>query len=783
MTDMNWHEEEERVEMVIKKMKKRIEDLEKEVGQVRNDVINIRKHFWDEVNINLSNPDDIIETHFTLKQQAEVLSERERRYRLSVSALKSLSRSVSSPYFGRIDFAEGGIENPEQIYIGTSSFRDEKNDIFLVYDWRAPISSLYYDYGPGPATYQAPLGDISGTISLKRQFTIRDGHIRFMFDTGVTIGDELLMQVLSRHSDAEMKSIVATIQKEQNRIIRNDRSRLLVVEGAAGSGKTSAALQRVAYLLYKHRQSLHADQMVLFSPNPLFNSYVSTVLPELGEENMQQTTFQEYLDYRLGSEFTLEDSFSQIEYMLTLVNDPGYEARAAGISYKSSVEFLNVIRSYVKLLEHEGMFFLPVKFRGRVIVSAKNISKRFYSFDSSIRLANRIELCRKWLLRKLSIFAESEMKEEWVEEEINLLDPDDYHRSYKQLRRAKRGKGVSFDDYETEKNLLSQMVIRKHLKPIRAWIKQLQFVNTHALYRQMFANETLFTKIVGDVATPKEWPLICAQTIEKLDRLELAAEDATPFLYLREYVQGLHTNTSVRHVIIDEVQDYSPVQLEFLKRLFPRSRMTLLGDLNQAIYTHESAFEKPAFLSGLYGVEQTEIIRLQKSYRSTKEIVEFTRGMVQNGGDIISFNRSGDKPTVQVVSSWGQRMDAIAKDIESLQMNGYESIAVICKTMEESTDAYCELHVFLELRLVTKFTPTFEKGTVVIPAYLAKGVEFDAVIIYDGSKDQYSRENERKLFYTACTRAMHKLHIFALGGPSPFIMEQDASTYMFLGSQ
>lgn len=250
----------------------------------------------------------------------------------------------------------------------------EDNGTFLIYDWRAPISSLYYDGAPGPASYETPGGQITGTMELKRQFVIDNGEIEVMFDTGVTIGDELLQQVLSHSADDRMKSIVATIQKEQNAVIRNDRSRMLVVQGAAGSGKTSAALQRVAYLLYKYREVLQADQMLLFSPNPLFNSYVSTVLPELGEENMQQTTFQMYLEHRLGHEFQLEDVFSQTESLLNAPDGEEAYIRREGIAYKSSVAFLSAIRQYVNLLEHEGMLFKPLMFQGRPLPLRKRWS-------------------------------------------------------------------------------------------------------------------------------------------------------------------------------------------------------------------------------------------------------------------------------------------------------------------------------------------------------------------------------------------------------------------------
>ncbi|MFD2877320.1 RNA polymerase recycling motor HelD [Paenibacillus rhizoplanae] len=252
------------------------------------------------------------------------------------------------------------------------------------------------------AAFDTPGGRISGTMELKRQYQIRDGQLRHLFDSSVTIGDELLQQVLGKGADSQMKSIVATIQAEQNAIIRNDTSRMLIVQGAAGSGKTSAALQRVAYLLYKHRERLTADQIVLFSPNPMFNSYVSTVLPELGEENMQQTTFQEYLETWLGRDYRIEDSFDQMEYVLTAQQEEGYEARLKGVEYKASEAFLRALQGYAQWLKLEGMLFKDICFRDRVLISGEQIKSKLYSYDLSIRLPNRITLVQKWLLEELT---------------------------------------------------------------------------------------------------------------------------------------------------------------------------------------------------------------------------------------------------------------------------------------------------------------------------------------------------------------------------------------------
>lgn len=775
-TDKVWLGEQQRVEYVGDQIESRISTLEQEVGIVRGDVVEMRKDFWDEVTVNFSEADDVGETSTSLRQQSQVLSERESKHLHSSTALTKMKRLRQSPYFGRIDFAEEGQE-AESIYLGIASLLEEGDEEFLVYDWRAPISNLYYDSVPGPTSYETPSGTIQGNMSLKRQFVIQGRQIKVMFDTGVTIGDELLQQVLSRSSDAQMRSIVATIQREQNRIIRDDRNRMLIVQGAAGSGKTSAALQRVAYLLYKHREHLKADQMILFSPNPMFNSYVSTVLPELGEENMRQTTFQEYLEHRLGREFQLEDPFMQIEYVLSGEEDDRYTSRINSIRYKSSSTYLEAINRYKELLEKKEMQFKSLRFQGREFVSAELIREKFYSFDPAIRLANRCELLKEWLLKELAIFAKGELELPWVEEQIQLLDTDEYQKAYRRMRRKQQGKDPSFSDYEQERDILGKMVVSERLKPLRKWVKALRFVDITKLYAQMFHDHDLMSEIsLGEL--PEDWHEISILTLQKLGEGELFYEDVTPFLYLKELILGFRSNTEIRHVIIDEAQDYSPFQLFFLKRLFPRARMTALGDLNQAIYAHASVLQQSNVLIDLYGEEESELITLFQSYRSTREIVEFTRGMIPGGESIIPFNREGEKPEVRIVPDKETLSDGIRDDVDSLRAEGYETIAVICKTAEESLETYEALSLSLPVKLIKKTTLSFEKGIHIIPAYLAKGVEFDAVIIHDGSDLKYTREAERKLFYTACTRAMHLLHIYSLGEPSRFIREADPSTYI-----
>ncbi|SDM46406.1 DNA helicase-2 / ATP-dependent DNA helicase PcrA [Fictibacillus solisalsi] len=770
--EKEWQIEQERVNSVVEKADHKIRRLEEHLGGKKEDVVDIRKNFWEDVTVNLEDADEAIETAASIKQQAELLSELERSHKNAEDQMKSLVRLSDSPYFGRIDFKEKSDADSQPIYLGIASFYDEEKDQFLVYDWRAPISSLYYDYSLGKAEYDAPGGVISGEMELKRQYIIRNAIIKSMFDTGVTIGDELLQEVLSRQANPHMKSIVATIQKEQNQIIRNTKGSLLIVQGAAGCGKTSAALQRVAYLLYRYRETLTANQIVLFSPNNVFNSYVSNVLPELGEENMMQTTFQQYIHHHLGSSFYLEDPLEQMEAVLTAGEGSQDQARLASIQYKASLDFMDMIEKHISRLRNEGMIFKPIKFRGKVLITGEEIKEKFYSYAPSVSIPNRMKLVSEWLVREVRNFEKAERNEPWVEEKIQLLDKDVYVKLYQKLQKKKQYSENTFNDFEREQKLLSAYVVSRAFKPLKKRIKALTFINLKALYMALFKEDGL----VSPAEVPSRWKEICLLTAKTLAREELYYEDATPFLYLKERMEGFQTNTAVRHVFIDEAQDYSPFQFAFIQRLFPRSKMTVLGDLNQSIYAHSTgdAFQ---MLYDRFGRENTERIILTRSYRSTRQIVEFTRELLDEPDKVVPFNRDGEKPVLKQFFAPEDHARSVADTIKQLQNEKVKTIAVICKTEQECKEAFEALKDQVEVELMLKESSSFKQGTLIIPSYLAKGIEFDAVLVFDASNEVYGKESERKLFYTVCTRAMHELHLFSKGELSPFFERIPSDTF------
>ncbi|MEI7025813.1 RNA polymerase recycling motor HelD [Paenibacillus sp. y28] len=740
------------------------------VDEKKEKISDIREFFWHDITVNVENDDDLMETYASIVQQTSVLHDQVRMQQRALAQIAKLRRLKQKPYFGRIDFKEaGGAE--ETVYVGIMTLMDEELGDIFVYDWRSPIAGMFYDYPPGPAQYETMDGVVGGQLLLKRQYVIRQGKLELMFDTGINIGDEMLQQLLGESRDDKMRSIVTTIQREQNRIIRDDKHKLLIVQGVAGSGKTSVALQRVAYLLYKYRDKMNEENMVLFSPNRMFNDYVSNVLPELGENNMQQTTYQDYLEHRLGGDFQTEDSYDQLEALLTIEDEAQLRIRTAAIAYKGSESFVRLLRAYAEYLKREGVMLSDIILRGRVLISREALYEQCYNQLGTAPLGARMEKLREWVGGELKAFQKESVK-----------------RVYRKLLREPKYIGA-----EEQLKQLSKKIVSKRFAPLYDSAKRIGFVDVCGTYRRLFEDAKLAAALAEASGTklPDAWEAIAAETLRRLDeavvqesallqqeegvqqhgRGLLPFEDATPLLMLKEAIQGKHTYLRIRQVIIDEGQDYSPFQMAYLRQMFPTARMTLLGDLNQGIYAHQlgQGYEE---LKQLFGESEIGMIRLTKSYRSTREIVEFSRAVLPDGEAVEPFTRSGIPPRLIQAADEALLAEQVAAAARAAREKGYLSIAVICKTEAESKAAYERIRSILgddlPLQRVTKHSLTFARGAVVLPVYLAKGLEFDAVLVYNASEANYAREGERKLFYTACTRAQHELELFYTGALTPF---------------
>lgn len=753
--------EHQRLDRILQIIEDRENAITQQSSKIKQEVVEFRKNFWDDITINLEEMDDVIETQESIKQQSSVLAQKERHYGKNYQRLKQLQRLKSQPYFGRVDFKDATESDENQIYIGTSSLMDEEGSDFYIYDWRAPISSIYYDYAPGPVEYETEEELVKGEMTLKRQFVIRQGKMKGIFDTAVTIVDELLQESLSQSANATMKSIVATIQQEQNRIIRHQGSKILVVQGAAGSGKTAAALQRIAYLLYHHRSSLQANQVLLLSPNDIFSSYISNVLPELGEEPVNQQTFYNFLIKGLESNLKVETPFEQMEQLL-ISEDKQQKENA--VKFFTSIQFMKDIQSYLSFINKDGLQFRHIRFRNELLISKEEINTYFHELPKSMKLPNKIEKIQRWLLQKIKEIQVKEIAANWVQDQMELLKKEDYMEAYHEAEAEEEESSI-----QDEELILRKKIVHKAFAPLTKSIKQNRFVHTLRMYTKLFNQWAPLDR-------ENEWKTYSKYVLCDLQQKKMPWEHAVAYRFFKGEIIGHDVDQPTRLIVIDEAQDYTPFQFAYLQHVYPYGRMTLLGDNNQSIYSYAS---KDNPIQEQADSKDIERIVLTKSYRSTKPITDFTTYFAPSNEGISAFERHGTLPSVIQLPGESNYKNALLEMIETRKKEGHETIAVICKSMQECKKYKKLLDEDVEINLVCTNTKEYQHGVVFIPVYLAKGIEFDAVIIPDASETNYHTEKDRYLFYTACTRAMHDLTTVFMDKPSPFIKEIPKERYSF----
>lgn len=666
------------------------------------EIISHRKFLWDN-----RNEFDEIEINENCGQVAL----KEKIHSKQVTRIRTLERQIQSPYFARIDFKEDG-EEAESFYIGISTVENEDDFDILVFDWRSPVSTMYYDFEVGRAHYEAPGRTIEGNIEFARQFNIKNGKIVFMHDSNKSLCDESLGEMLGGNATDKMKNIVATIQKEQNDIIRNEDSKVLFIQGAAGSGKTSIALHRAAYLLYKHRKELTADNILIFSPNEVFAEYISNVLPELGESNINQTTFEIYSKTLLPNNYSYESKNQHLDYIYTNLNDDEvFKVKSKGMEFKNSTEFMDILNKFILDIPRLITDFKPIVIDEREIISKKNVEKTFLSRFKDIPFLNRLDVVKE------SINSQVETK--------YLLDSDEFE--YVEDRKQ-------FQEYcrEEVNNQINDM---------------LKTSNQVLIYKILWENIKRYTD--NDLRDIKDI------TLESINSGIVNFEDITPIIYIRLAMEGFRNYRNVKHILIDEAQDYSPIFYEIVKRSFVGADITIMGDLNQRIDKHSNVKDRNSIVS-IFKDTKTAILR--KSYRSTYDITTFTKEILDTHEPIEAVDRIGEKPKVYTMESG--REEKIYNIIENMVKKDFKSIAVICKNKRNSIELYNRLKELIpEINLIDGNESEFKIGINVISSYIAKGLEFDGVIVADG--DEYEKNRDENLFYTSCTRALHELHILS----------------------
>ena len=731
--------EQKHLDDVLGLIKKKEKELDHSIEHAQNEAQNINSHFFDDVKLDYDGYSTSMDTALSIHQQQQMLAERQNAWQHSAKQLSTLQRLEKKPYFARVDFQEPN-EEPETIYIGLGSFAD-KEDHFLIYDWRAPISSIYYDGKLGKVSYNAPDGVQTVDMTKKRQFLIKDGKITNMFDTNESIGDQMLLNVLNEKSSTQMKSIVTTIQREQNKIIRNTSADLLFVQGAAGSGKTSAIMQRVAYLLYRYRGNLTSSDVIMFSPNQLFNDYVKNVLPEMGEQNMVQMTYWQFVSRRVPG-MNVENLFEQFE---------DNEQNDKIVNLKNSLQFFNAVTRYAKHLEKNGLVFKNIYFKSKEkpFFDKEKIKEIHYGFNENYHLRNRIEATKEALINSLNRRIEPETKKAWVDKTIESLDQEQLNKLYDRPDQE-------FESSAKEEHFLARKIVINQLKQVSRKIRQNRFLNIRAQYLRFLRAVPKIIDLSKWDITQEEWDAHIENVKERFKAGKIKMADISPYLYLYDLVTGRRTDYEMRYAFIDEIQDYTPFQLAYLKYNFPRAKFTMLGDLNQAIFTKDESKTLLSQISKLFDPEKTDVVQLTKSYRSTKEITNFTKQILRQGEKIEAFDRRGPKPAFYKRDSIEKEYSAL-EDILAENDEQKLTTAIITKTLAEAQEVAKVLKERkIKATLIGSANQRLVPGTLVMPSYLAKGLEFDAVVAWGVSKENYHQLDETQLLYTIASRAMYK---------------------------
>lgn len=738
MSDQNiiLEQEKQYLKEVISFLEEQIESSGELVAKQKSELVALRREMFaggvstvDDYDRNIE-----ISQYHTMERMETV------HYEKKLEKLEQYKRILEKPYFGRIDFTEEEEYDEEKIYIGYQNVMKDGSYQVYVYDWRAPIASMFYRNEIGPSSYEAPCGEIRGELSLKRQYEISEGELDYYFDSSVAITDDLLQQALGNNASSYMKNIVETIQKEQDLIIRDKGNDLLMVQGVAGSGKTSIAMHRIAFLLYERMsEGLTSDNIMIISPNHLFGEYVSTVLPELGENNVQYSTMEEFFDTYFKGRHNLRSRNSQLEFMIT--HKHRNKIRRT-IRFKGSLAFADLLDRLVEAFEKDIIEFKDVYYAGELLATKEELRKNF--LDNAIKMA----VGRR--LKRIAHGLEQKMRER---EKVKR----------RELFKEFKGKGTYFADEDVDQKL------NEYRQQTSEVIRKFARIDIFGLYSKLFKDEKLFNKLANSLNLPNDVETMRAHTAKTLRPDFVNYEDGMAMLYLKLKLEDEHLYPQMKQVLIDEAQDYYPLQYKVLGEIFRGVQYTVLGDIGQTIEKNED--------EGLYeevikclNPKKALKLSLDKSYRSSYEISQFVRKLRENSKAVIAYERHEEVPIIAEQENEGQMLEWVKDKVNEYKENGYETIAIICKSQKDVNHVYSKLANKIELHKLNTQSEEFHKGALIMPIYMAKGLEYDAVIVYEANEANYYEEEDKQLLYIACTRALHRLALCHTGEVSHFLV-------------
>lgn len=698
------------------------------------------KDMWE----NAAHSSDDFDRTVELAQFYQPLASNIAAVKSSEQRIRSLEKMEQSAYFARIDFRAEGKEQPEMFYIGRGTLIDGTERNFYIYDWRSPIASLFYRFETGDAFYDAPAGRVTGNISLKRQYEIKKGSFEYFFDSDVQIADEFLRKMLSGNTSGKMKTIVETIQKEQDIAIRDMTHDLLMVQGIAGSGKTSVALHRVAYLKYQGLSNrLKSSDIMILSPNTLFGQYISNVLPELGEDDVRSVVFDDLMKSCLPDKTVFQTRYEQTEMLISCADPAEKATHKQAMEFKMSSAFVEILNRYADSLPASHIDFTDIEYGGKTIFTGGQLKDRLLSMNGNLSLATRLEHLRHYVF-----------------EEIHKLRKD---RMPKLLRQARDDEDHPFD-WEEYARALSIEEHTRIAKQVDGFVK----LDSVALFKKLLSTDGLLLSLSDGIELPANIEEILSGEKELTASLVLPNEDILAATYLQLLIGADDTYKQIRQVVVDEAQDYYSIHFEILRRLFPNARYTILGDVNQTIEKQEdmSLYER---ITRIMRAESSCLMTMNKSFRCTKEILSFSMQFLESNTPFESYNRSGDTPQIIDSADIASLDEKLVKEVVYSKGQGFQSIGIICKDAQQAETLYNRLKDRIDLQLVRSGNHLNTRGVFIIPIIISKGLEFDSVMVYGTDCRQYHTDDDKKLLYIASTRALHRLNLFYTGEISPLI--------------
>ncbi|MBU3181741.1 HelD family protein [Clostridium psychrophilum] len=719
-------------------LKKELDKDNHDITFRKSNLIASRKEMWQESAHSSNDFDKIPE----MLQHLSEVDSHNYNYEKTIERIKKYTRILDSPYFGRFDFNEDDYDDTDQIYIGLYNLIDKNTSSILIYDWRSPISSMFYQCEIGKGSYKAPLGTISGDIVLKRQYKIKNSKLQYFFDSSITINDEILQNVLSHNSSPIMKNIVETIQKQQDIIIRDTENELLIVQGVAGSGKTSIALHRIAYLLYVGMESrLHSNNIIIISPSSVFSKYISGVLPELGEDNVEETTFDNIVVNFLDNRFIFESRKEQLESLINNNHQP-LNIKMENTKFKGSRTFVLILDRLIEYYEHKLTNFEDLYYDGKIIKTKEQLNNLFLNSKMDMPISKILKRIESMMLNKIHPLRKARLKK--IEKIV-----------------------LNAANHQLEIKSFSRLMAIKEANVLMKHLHKYTQVDYASLYKLLFTKPGLMLKLSKGLVLPKHIKQMILDTTENINKGYINYEDNAALLYIKLKLNGNREFSDIQQVVIDEAQDYYPLQYEVFNLLFSRAKFTILGDFNQTL---EKRGDKSIYndIESILHKKKSLKLSMNKSFRSSIEINSFTQKILNSKEEFVSFDRHEEEPRIVFKDNEQLLYEAIAKDIHNYRNRGYESIAVICKTEKETLLIQKKLSKLIDIKLMNVEDTESIKGTFAIPSYVSKGLEFDVVLVYNVSKDNYNSEFDRNLLYVACTRALHQLAIYYTGEKSEF---------------